>query len=282
VSTEAYERASAGRPGVLARYEEVRKRLKAAGQSGSLRGFLAILSRGKASINMPIPKLVRFIEEGGYLSIYEFVARETGLADEDLERAVQERLGEFGPLRLKLDQTFHFGSDTHYAAFNLGGAGALRFGCCCAVFDLRHWAPHFTCYGGDSIRACCDAEKNLMLGEEEILEKFSVGEDLEKLAAIRWERSLNRLGPGVDPAWVRDILEAEDSLLEVHLHGPVTRDRIQEIRLRRRDYNHLCALADRASGLTGPVPWELDNVEPFRELLALLDRFEIPLVLAEI
>jgi hypothetical protein len=279
----AYERALAGRDGLRTRFEESCERLKRNGRGNALRSFRAILSRGRAAINMPIPKLVRFLEEGGYLSVYEFVARETGLAGDDLDRAVEERLRELGPLRREIDQLFRFQSDTHYASLNLGGAGARRYGRCCVVFDLRHWAPFHTCYAGDSLRACFQADKRPALSEDEILAGFAVGEDLDRLATIHWEPSLEE--PTQDlcfhPSEVRDMVEAEDSVLEIHLHGPVTRERIQEVSLARADYRHLRDLVRRARGRSLPLPWEFDEVDPFNRLVELLERFEIPLLMAE-
>ena len=76
-------------------------------------------------------------------------------------------------------------------------------------------------------------------------------------------------------------MEAEDSILEIQLHGPVTRNRVQEVLLPRADYRHLRDLVRRARGRTLPLPWEFDEVEPFSRMLELLERFEIPLVLAE-
>jgi hypothetical protein len=277
----AYARALVLRPGIQTRFEAVRERLRIASCNGALRSFRSILSRGKAAVNMPISKVVRFIEEGNYLNIYEFVARETGLSGDELERAVLERLKEFGPLRLKLDHLFCFQFDTHYASFNLGGAGARRYGSCCVIFDLRHWAPFHTCFAGDSIRACCSPSREPLLADDEILASFGTGEDLDRLAVIRHERFLERQAHSLDPGEVRDILEADDSLFEIHLHGPVTRDLIQEVRLSRADYHHLCDLAERAKGHAAPLPWEFDSVEPFQAMLAALDRFDIPLVLAE-
>jgi hypothetical protein len=279
----AYERALAGQDGLRERFEKSRERLERSGRGNAQRSFRAILSRGRAAINMPIPKLVRFLEEGGYLNVYEFVARETGLAGEDLAREVRARLQGFGPLRRRIDETFQFQPDTHYAALNLGGAGARRYGRCCVVFDLRHWAPFHTCYAGDSIRACFQADKTPALSEEEILAGLAVGGDLDRLATIHWETFLAEptQAPCFHPSEVRDLVEAEDSVLEVHLHGPVTRDRVQEVLLPRSDYRHLRDLVQRAGGRSLPLPWEFDEVEPFNQMLALLERFEIPLVLAE-
>lgn len=278
----SYDRAFAGRDGLWARFEESRERLKRSGRANALRSFRAILSRGRAAINMPVPKLVRFLEEGKYLSLYEFVARETGLSGEDLENALQDRLREFGPPRQTIDRLFRFQPDTHYASFNLGGAGARRYGRCCVVFDLRHWAPFHTCYAGDSIRACFQANKTAALSEAEILAGFAVGEDFDRLATIHWESFFedSTQDSCFHPSEVRDIVEAEDSVLEVHLHGPVTRDRIQEVLLDRGDYRHLRDLVRRAKGRS-VLPWEFDEAEPFTKMLGLLERFEIPLILAE-
>src|SRR5689334_11469795 len=78
-----------------------------------------------------------------------------------------------GPLCEQLLRAFRLRCGTHYAAFNLGGAGAHRYGRCCVVFDLRYWAPFHTCYAGDSIRACFQVDKSPALSEEEILAGFA-------------------------------------------------------------------------------------------------------------
>src|SRR6201994_1871787 len=122
-----YERALSGRDRLWSRFEESRERLERSGRGNALRGFRAILSRGRAAINMPIPKLVRFLEEGGYLNVYEFVARETGLAGEARARAFEARVRELGPLRRRIAGLFHFHPATHYAALTGGGGGASRY-----------------------------------------------------------------------------------------------------------------------------------------------------------
>lgn len=281
VPPAAYEKAATGRQNLLSRFDECCSRLKQNGRNGTLRSFQSVMARGVAAINMSVARTASFIKDGGYLNIYEFVGQQTGLTGKRLERTVSTRLKELGPLRLKLDQLFHFQHDTHYASFNLGGAGARRYGFCCVTFDLRHWEPHHTCFAGDSIRACSGADKQAVLSDEEILVRFAIGEDLVRLATVRWESFLDGQEHCIDPGEARALVEAEDSLLEVHLHGPVKREHIHEVRLSRADYRHLCDLARRAEGLTSPLPWEFDNVEPFRRLLDLLDQFDIPLVLAE-
>jgi hypothetical protein len=282
--SRTYTRALARRGSLLARFDETSRNLIASGCEDVLLSFTALLSRGVAAVNMSIPNLLRFLEEGRYLNIYEFVRRETRLHGRALEEEVQRRLKGLGPARLKIDRLFGFRRDTHYASLNLGGPGPQRYGPCCVVFDLRHWAPFHTCFAGDSIRACFDGAGRQVLEDREILEHLGIGEDAGRLAVIRHREFLARQRFCVDPAEVRDIVEAQDSLLEIHLHGSVTRDHIQEVRLSRTEYHHLRELSERYDLLHDtrrPLRLEFERVPLFRDLTAALKRHRIPLLVAE-
>lgn len=233
---------------------------------------------------MSIPSLVRFLTEGGYLNVYEFVQRETGLRGRALEEEVQERLRGMGPARLKIDRLFGFRRDTHYASLNLGGPGPQRYGPCCVVFDLSHWAPFHTCFAGDTIRSCFDGAGAQALSDDEILESLAIGEDAVRLAVIRHKEFLRRQSFCVDPREVRDIVEAQDSLLEFHLHGAVTRKQVQEVRISRTEHHHLRDLSERFDALphpSRPLRLEFERVPLFRDLTALLKKHGIPLLMAE-
>jgi hypothetical protein len=281
LSSTAREIARAGRPGLLSRYEALVEALGTGGCAGSLRSFLALLGQRTAAVNMTLPRLVSFLEDGHYLNVYEFIARGTGLDGDELEEAVRRHLRDLGDRRLKIDRLFGFGSESHYASLNLGGAGATRYGSACVIFDLSNWEDAHTCFDGDSIRACFTRTGDQALADEQILERFALGEDAEQLAALRHRELLEREPNCVDPLEVRRRIEADDSLIEIHLLGPVRREHVREVRLTRSEYSHLRDLRERSRRLTGPKPWEFDRVEPFERLLNLLDRFEIPLVLAE-
>ncbi len=277
----AFTTASKGRDDLLASFQAFREEMERSGKAGVLRSFGAVLDRATAAINMKIPGLVRFLRTGRWLNIYEFTAQSTGLRGKPLSDEVARRLGMLGGARTKMDKLFQFGRDTHYASLNLGGAGARRYGTCCVVFDLHHWAPFVTCFCGDSIRACFSEKGNQVLSDEEILRLFSIGEDASRLAALRHREYLRRQAFGVDAAEVRDIIEADDSLVEYHLHGSVRRELVREVRISRSDYRHLHDLLERYDSVRDPKRWEFDKVQPFREMMALLDQYDIPLVVAE-
>jgi hypothetical protein len=114
-----------------------------------------------------------------------------------------------------------------------------------------------------------------------ILENFAVGEDAHKVAAIKHQGYLHQATPGFDPVALRNILEASNSLIEFHLHGPVTRAHVLRIVMPRALRNHYWELSQRASALSMPWPQEYDIVPFFLELVRLMDMFNIPFLVSE-
>jgi hypothetical protein len=228
---------------------------------------------------MSVPSLVRFMEEGAWLNVYESTAKKTGLEGDELRQAVGNRLREFKRQRLKIDQMFRFELDTHYATLNLGGLGPRRYGPCCVVFDLKHWAPYHTCFAGDSIRACFDSAGESVLDDDAVLAKFGIGEDADRLAVIRHCKMLERQWFCLDPCEVRHIVEDEDSLLELHLHGPVTRSQVQEVRIARENFHSWRSLLERYD--PSSKSWEFDLVPSLHRMKELVEEYDVPLVLAD-
>jgi hypothetical protein len=150
------------------------------------------------------------------------------------------------------------------------------YGSCCVVLGLEHWAPYHTCFAGDSIRSCFGREGAQVLSDAEILEGFGIGEDALALSVIRHEGSLGQEGFRADAAWIRHVLESEDSMLEVHLHGPVRRDHIREVRMLQKEYE---VLSDLSASFPGARPglFRFDRVPDFRRVLALMQAHEVRL-----
>jgi hypothetical protein len=261
------------------RAREASEKLLAAGHGNVLRGFNSILVEGKASINMSMAKLIRLLDTGQWLNIYEAITQETGLKGKELEREIILRLKEFGPPRVEIDRLFHFPRSVHYASLNLGGPGPwARYEICCVVLDLDHWAPQYTCFSGDTLRAGFDQKGNLAVAKESLLERFAAGEDLGRLALIQHEAFLGKHSFCLDLGRVRRLLEGEDTMIELHLFGKVNRDQIREVRLPQAPYERLCELVRQLDRNPGSTARELDSARLFRALLDRLDRAEIPLV----
>jgi hypothetical protein len=275
----ALDLALSRRTTLIKKAEEVSSRFLVAGQRNVLRGFNTVLAEGKASINMSMPKLIRLLDTGQWLNIYEAVARETGLKGRKLEREVIQRLGEFGLPRVAIDRLFRFPRSTHYASLNLGGPGPYaRYDICCVIFDLCHWAQRYTCFSGDSIQAGFDQGGNLAVAEASLLDRFAAGEDLCHLALVQREAFLEEHRFCLDLGKIRRHLEGEDTMIELHLFGKVTRDHISEVRLPQASYERLCELVHHLDRNPASMARELDRARVFRELLRRLDFSEIPLV----
>jgi hypothetical protein len=264
---------------LLTQAEEVSRSFRAAGHYNVLRGFSTRLAGCKASINMSTTKLIRFLDTGQWLNIYEAVAKGTGLRGRQLEREVLRQLGDFGPPRVSIDRLFHFPRNTHYAALNLGGPGPYaRYDVCCAIFDLRHWPLRYTCFAGDSIQAGFDRAGQPTAADESLLERLAAGEDLCSLAVVQHAKSLADHGFCLDLGKVRRLIEGEDTMIELHLFGKVSRGQISEVRLPQAAYERLCELSRRLDRDPSSTAMEFDKVRIFRELLRRLDEYEIPLI----
>lgn len=253
--------------------------LIAQGKGNVLRGFRALLTEGRASINMSMLKLIRFLRTGRWLNIYEAVARETGLSGAPLVEEVVRRLREYGDLRLSIDRLLRFPRDTHYASLNLGGPGPFaEYGICCVVFDLHHWAPLFTCFAGDSIHACFDAQGGMVLREDELLARFAAGEDLAQLALVRYEGFLQDHRFCLEVTRARRLFESGARLIELHLFGEISRSQIAEVRIPHGKYEELCDLMRGLEREPHSTAQEMDQAKVFRELLVALEHHDVPLV----
>jgi hypothetical protein len=278
---QAYRLAYSLRPNLLKRFSELEEQLSKQDALDRLFAFEYLVEHGSAAINMSLPCCVDFLRSGEYLNIYELVAKETGKSKRALEEEVRRRTSPWYDQRRKIDGLFKFRRDTHYASLNLGGPGPERYGVCCVIFDIKHWAPYHTCYGGDSIRACFSSNGMQVVEDMEVLQKFGIGEDAYRIAGVVHRQYLQAGLPGFDQSELRGILEASDSLLEFHLHGSVRREHAIRVIMSRHNRNHYWELSLRASSLPKPWPQEYDMVGFFLEMVSLLDKSQIPFVLAE-
>jgi hypothetical protein len=278
----AYQLARSRRPLLLGHYRAAAQRLAAVGQQDVRVEFEALVSRGAAAINMSMPSMLQFLASGRWLNVYEAVASETGLRGRALDLEVARRLRDLGPPRLAIDRLFRFRRDTHYASLNLGGIGPhARYGVCCAIFSLAHWLPFHTCFAGDTILACFDAGGRSVLTRDGALARFAIGEDLRRLAVLRFEAFLDRQRHELDGLAVRARLEGPETMIELHLHGRVTRQQITEVRLPRERHEQLSSLSDQLACDPGSRARELDPARAFHQLKKALARHRIPLVIVE-
>lgn len=277
----AYKLAAARRRNFRKSYSELQTRLKHDGCGAQLIEFVSFVKSGQASINMSVASCVRFLETGVWLNVFEAIRKETGATGKLLEAKVRRRLRYWYVRRRAIERLLCFQRDTHYSALNLGGPGASRYGPCCVLLRTTHEHKFATAFAGDSLRALFDASGKRVLNDDEGLSLFSVRDDASRLAAIRCRHEIAASRPGVDPLRLRGLLENSDSLIEIHLHGPVRRAHIEAVLMARSDLAHFWDLAQRAESVRPPSPQEFDVVPFFLRLIELLRAHRIPLQIAE-
>jgi hypothetical protein len=233
---------------------------------------------------MSLASLVRLLEEGTHLSRYEATAKLTGKLGEELEREVEGQIPEWYAKRKMVESTLRFGHDAHYAALNVGGKGAARHGVCCVVLDPAYWLPRSTCFGGDSLLSCFSKEGRQVLDESEILSRFSVGEDYDKMAVVTHHavlRAQRERGTAVDLQALRSSLEDSENLVEFHLHGQVEVSQIVRVIMPRDRHDSLWGRVNQFETEGRPETEQFDSVRYFMKANQLLDLNHIPLVIAE-
>jgi hypothetical protein len=274
------QRALRARPALLARYSQAKAELSRAGASEVSTYFENTLQGAKAAVNMKLRSLSLFLAEGRWLNRYELVARDLGLRGRALDERVERDLKDLGVARLGTDKLLGFRHDTHYAYTNIGGLGPDRYGACAVILDLERWAARATCFAGDSLLACFTREGRRALSRDEALSRFAVAHDLPRLGVVHHLSFLARQDGCLDLEAARALIEGAETVLELHLHGPVLREHVLEVRIPHKDWQRLRSLSERLAALPEgrEVPAELEPAVELQEAQRQLKRFGIPLL----
>jgi hypothetical protein len=243
-----------------------------AGAATRLRTFESLLGRAKPAINMTLPACVRFLETGVWLNVYEKVAIDLGVpSGPDFDNAVREKLGQWYAPRQALERLLRFQSDTRYAALNLGGPGP-DYGDWCVRLAQPAIVQFATVFAGDPLRWVFDEHHKQVLSDTDVLHRFATHDDRTALAAnhsgqmLFAELILNE-------TTMRTLLEDRETLVEVHIHGKVTPNDVDEIAVRKSVFDKLSRLSlDYEDASVGArTAKRFANVAPFKRLLQLLD-----------
>lgn len=230
---------------------------------------------------MELRELILFLETGRWLNRYEVAALQTGKKGRALRDEVAQRLSEWGPPRLAVEALLALGPATHYAYLNIGGIGPSYYGPCCVVLEMRRWDTRATCFRGDTLRGSWQRSASALLAEDQVTSRFAAAQDLALLAVAEYEDFLAGQRFCLDRSAARALLGAEGTLMELHLPGPVARNQILEVRISKKKFVELCALAHKLGRAPSSDAMEFDEARAFQAVLDLLDRYEVPLVVEE-
>lgn len=268
----AYRLALDQRPGLIAALETLKSNLSGDGASARLETFNTIIRGGLPAINMSVAGCVRFLETGRWLNIHEVVARELGHSREpEYSEALQEKLGEWHSPRVDLETLLRFRRDTHYAAVNIGGAGP-DYGHCCIRLGGDLSLEIATTFSGDPLRVAFNDVGTRVMSDERVLERFATYDDRAELAYVH---NFNVMEDQlvIDERKLIQILENRETLIEIHIHGKVTRDHVIEIGIRPDYYDSLTkrCLDYEFASLEEREATRFVGVKAFKKLLYIAD-----------
>lgn len=275
----AFNFARRGSPNLAAQHKRCVVRLKSLGRSAELRGFSSELSKGRPAINMKVGTLLDFITSGEYLNVYEVSARQAAASKMSIVNVLKEKLGPiwYKP-RIRTDRLLGMNIDSHYAFLNIGGAGPIdKYGPCSVVLDDSLLRPHGTAFAGDSIKSIFDKRLRPILTKRQALDLLATASEATELAILAQRLFIERSRNGIDLRLLRKIIEAADSLLELHIHGPIRRQDIVEVVMEGADHDRLwTTVCDMKDGrIRPPFSWKYDEAIAFAKLVKVCARHSV-------
>jgi hypothetical protein len=260
-------------------FSQIKNDLAKLNRRNTVNAVKAFLSNARPAINMNVAGCARLLETGEYLNVYEISEREAlaqGVTPDEILRA---RLGAWYSVRVEIDQLFRFDKSTHYGYANLGGIGPNRYGDVCIILDTALLEPYGTAFSGDSIRSLCDSLGKRVISDSDALKKFGLAEDIPALATVKHAERFKTFEVGIDMSELSELIEGEDSLMEIHIHAAIKRENIAGIVMMRKKFRWYGDLVSRANDTPTPWPREFDPVIPFTKFVQLIGTHEIPFFL---
>lgn len=246
----AYELAKRYRRSLSQRYAYLSREFKDDGAKTRLRSFHALLETGCPAVNMNLGGVIRFLETGILLNMYEVVAMEIGKSSgREFVTALKKRLKTWYRPRRIFDRLLKFTHDTHYASLNLGSGGP-DYGEFCVKFGPDTPLEFATCFMGDPLRYIFDSDGERVLENSDIFRRFATNGDRSQLAAVHCRTLLekNRI---IDRHSLIKVFDDRDSLLELHIHADLRRENVMQIAIQPDYYAKLCRKCIELESLSG-------------------------------
>lgn len=273
---KAYLLALQGSAGLRHRYDALCQRLSGDGVRVRIRTFDELICSGRAAINATLSGCVRFLEHGSWLNVYESIALDPKTASgAAFRKAVREKLGEWYKPRVTFERLLKLSQLSHYASLNIGGGGP-DYGPCCIRLGRALDLGLATTFAGDPLRVVFASDGTRQMADRRVLDRFAVFGDRGPLAAVHNESALTTT-LALDEEAVIALLENRETLIEVHVHGPVLVADVEEITMRtsmavsleKRCLDYKTASRRERKGK------RFDDVRAFKRLLKLIDGTDI-------
>lgn len=266
------------KPVLAKRFTAEMARLSKAGGKAALLDFMAQLDEGYPAINMRCGTLAHFLETGKYLNTYEVAESETLRTKKPIHEILKRILGDWYAPRLNVDRILGMRFDTHYAYKNMGSRGPTEYGPCSVVLSKRLLRLQATAFSGDSVCSIFDKDARQLLTKSEALALLATADCSTKLAALEHSRFIETSKHGISVRDLHGRFDARDTLLELHIHGPIRRGDIIRIMMSESDLKRLFDLLEEISIRNLRPPWsrKYDEAAAFGRMYSRAQEHSIP------
>ncbi len=199
----------------------------------------SVLHDGNLSINMRVFVAENFMSGSPYENIYEFCDRMSRLSGRDAADIIKERLGPYCERRLKFDASRPEFKLVYYAALNIGGAGATKYGEICVVLGrcLEADGRRAAYLRGDSLNDYFDAAAGADMPR--LLTDICAETDRAYLAVIKHAGEI----PRTERAGWETLVCSNASYIEAIFDVRPAKQEVSEIRVPVASYDALWDIA---------------------------------------
>ncbi|MBF0109155.1 MAG: hypothetical protein HQL76_08275 [Magnetococcales bacterium] len=205
-----------------------------------------VLKKGNVTVNMRFVTLHAFLSTNKLENIHEWAEKKAATYTREGQQSPAEwirkklsdnkDINELHTKRTRFEESFQRGHEFHYGALNIGGLGATKYGEICVVIDNRFWDRPFSPVAyliGDSLKIFMNHENQL----EETKLKTSIASHAQRhhLMALKHRPDLDSW-PRQE--WSKNVC-SEMEYIEAIFVQPLTLPYVQEIRIKKSDYDRL-------------------------------------------
>jgi hypothetical protein len=221
------------------RYDDLQGVLSGGDLAGWEQFGAAVAQTGHVSINMRTTGLLRFIDSGRHMNVYEVAAEVSSKTGRPVDEILQKHLGKYYEKRVSFDTHFVDGQLFRYGALNIGCAGATRYGEFCLVLNTTYvdQLAKLAYLKSDSLRDYMLPGPTV--NEPAIREDLATHAHRHMLASIKYEQDLR----GKSQTDWSEVLCNSDSYIEAIFVGDFEVTHLRLVRITLSDYQRFADLA---------------------------------------
>lgn len=217
---------------------------------------------GAISINMRPHVLRTLLTSGKYENIYQLCEKLSIISGKTSDEEMKRLLGPYYIKRISLDKALEIPKTAYYAALNIGGIGASKYGSLCIVLNgLASQKSDTIFIVKDSLRYYVDDSGSVKVSE--LISDACSSATVAKLCCIKHVDD-----PQLSEPLNWPVMACNNSVyVEALINHPITSSLVSEVRIEKKEYDALMDMA--LGGIFGDKRGDADRAlaQDFVEIL---------------